>query len=85
MAIKMGVGDSRKARRKNQEIINRAVQKARVPGAPSLGTTPGSRYSRGVYISPDINGGNYVDENDIPVRTAMTEVDNTDDEWRNTI
>jgi hypothetical protein len=80
--MRINVGDSRKARRKTREIIDRAVQKARVPGSPSLGATPGRRYSTGVTISPEVNSDNYLDENGIPVRTAMTEVDMTNDERR---
>jgi hypothetical protein len=74
--------NAHKERRKIREVIARAVQKSRVPGAPSLGTTPGAQYSTGIYISPGIQGDNYTDENGNPIRSFMLGVDALGDPHR---
>lgn len=73
---------SYKNRRKVREITDRAAQKARVPGAPSLGATPGAGQITAAIISPQINSRNYIDETGEPVRPFMTEVDVTNDPRR---
>ena len=68
-----------------RQIVGRAVEKSHLPTSPSLGATPGRNHSTGVFVTPDIDGNDYIDEEGVPIRTALTEVDFTDDPTRLTI